>query len=207
MRLTRRFDLTGAAPGTPVEMMATMWWDIEEGYDYLYVVASRDGERWTVLEGTSTAANDATNAFGPGYTGRSDTFSVERFDLSTFAGEEVYVRFEYVTDDAINGRGLFLSDVAIPAINYRSDFAAGDGWESEGWIFTDNRLRQDWIVQVLTFEREELVDVQRVAVDEQGRASVPIAGLGDGRTAVVAISGAAPVILETAAYEYSIDVQ
>ncbi len=206
-RLTRRFDLTAVAPGTPVEMTATMWWDIEAGYDYVYVVASRDGVTWRVLEGSSTTAADATNALGPGYTGRSGEFRHERFDLSPFAGAEVDVRFEYVTDDAINSRGLFLEHVAIPAIDYSSDFAAGDGWQSEGWIFTDNRLRQEWIVQVLTLEGEELVDVQRLAVDAQGFAAIPIAGLGGGRTAVVAISGAAPVILETAAYEYWLEEQ
>ena len=206
-RLTRRFDLRDIAPGTPVEMAATMWWDIEEDYDYLYVVASRDGETWTILEGTSTTPSNGISSFGPGYTGMSDSFSVERFDLSDFVGDEIYLRFEYVTDDAINGRGLFLNGVTIPAIGYRSNFAAGDGWESEGWIFTDNRLQQDWIVQVMIFEGDELVEVERAEVDAQGNASIPVARLGDGRTAVVAISGAAPVILETARYEYSIDWQ
>ena len=204
-RLTRRFDLSSVPSGTPVEMAATMWWDIEEGYDYLYVVVSTDGEKWTILEGDSTEASDGVSSFGPGYTGVSAGFSSEHFDLSDFAGAEVYVRFEYVTDDAINGRGLFLNDVSIPAINYVSDFASGDGWESEGWIYTDNRLPQDWIVQVMIFEDETLVGVEQVAVDDRGHATVPITGIGDGRTAVIAISGAAPVILETAPYEYWID--
>jgi hypothetical protein len=205
MRLTRRFDLSSVTAGTPIEMTAGMWWDIEEGYDFLYVVASRDGEEWTILEGDSTFSSDEYGSFGPAYTGVSDGWRTERFDLSDFAGDEIYLRFEYVTDDAINGRGLFLDRVEIPAIDYTSRFEEGDGWESEGWIFTDNRLAQGWIVQVMTFEEEELVAVERLTVDEHGRASLPIAGLGDGRTAVVAISGAAPVILETAAYAYWIE--
>jgi immune inhibitor A len=205
MRLTRRFDLSNVPPGSDVEMTATMWWDIEDGYDFLYVVASRDGEKWSILEGTSTRASDGVSSFGPGYTGKSGAWQTERFDLSDYVGGEVYVRFEYVTDDAINGRGLFLREVTVPAINYTSNFAEGDGWESEGWIFTDNRLRQGWIVQVMTFEDGTLVGVDRLEVDDAGRASFPIAGLGNGRSAVVAISGAAPVILETAKYEYWID--
>jgi hypothetical protein len=204
-RLTRRFDLGDLAPGTPVEMTATMWWDIEEGYDFLYVAASRDGEKWTVLEGTSTTTGDGASSFGPGYTAHSEGWQVEHFDLSDFAGDEIFVRFEYVTDDAINGRGLFLNGVSIPAIEYASDFEEGDGWESEGWIFTDNRLRQEWIVQAMIFEDDTLVDIERLEVDATGRASLPIADLGDDRTAVIAISGAAPVILETAKYEYWID--
>jgi hypothetical protein len=206
-KLTRRFDLSAVEPGEKVEMYATMWWDIEQDYDFVYVVASRDGEKWTVLEGNSTTPSEGLSSFGPGYTGTSDTWQSERFDLSEFAGDEVLVRFEYVTDDAINSRGLFLNGITIPAIDYISDFGAGDGWESEGWIYTDNRLHQDWIVQVMTFDGDTLVDVERVEIDELGNGSLPITGLGDGRTAVVAISGAAPVILESAFYEYWIEEQ
>lgn len=83
-RLTRRFDLSGVTPGTPVEMSATMWWDIEEGYDFLYVVASTDGEKWTVLEGDSTEASDGVSSFGPGYTGVSNGCA-EHFNLSVLA--------------------------------------------------------------------------------------------------------------------------
>jgi hypothetical protein len=205
MRLTRRFDLGGVAAGTPVQMAATMWWDIEEDYDYVYVSASRDGQNWTILGGESATSGEAVGAFGPGYTGNSGEWRTEHFDLSDFAGGETYVRFEYVTDDAINGRGLFLNNVTIPAIGYSSHFDQGDGWEGEGWVFTNNRLRQNWIVQVMTFDKEQLVNVQRVEVNERGSGSVAIPGLGRGHTAVVAISGAAPVILETASYEYWID--
>ncbi len=204
-RLTRRFDLSRVTAGTPVEMSATMWWDIEEGYDFAYVIASRDGETWTILEGDSSTPSDGLSSFGPGYTGLSEGWRSERYDLSAFAGEQIYVRFESVTDDAINGRGLFIKDVTIPAIDYRSNFAQGDGWESEGWIYTDNRLRQNWIVQLMTFDGNTLVSVLRVKVDDTGHASLPVPGLGNGRTAVISISGAAPIILETATYEYSID--
>ncbi|MCB9160169.1 MAG: immune inhibitor A [Caldilineaceae bacterium] len=66
---------------------------------------------------------------------------VEQFDLSAYAGEQVQVRFEYVTDDAVTKSGWFIDDIAIPAIDYATDFEQGaDGWESEGWLLTDNRL-------------------------------------------------------------------
>ena len=48
-------------------------------------------------------------------------------------------------------------------------------------------------------------NMERIPVTDQGRASVSVAGLGDGRTVVMAISGAAPVTTEPAAYEYWID--
>jgi hypothetical protein len=183
-----------------------MWWELEEGYDFAYAVASVDGETWTILEGDSSTPSDGGSSFGPGYTGISNGWQTEHFDLTPFAGAEVYVRFEYVTDDAINGRGLFLNEVAIPAIGYTSDFSQGaDGWESEGWIFTNNQLRQDWILQLLTLEDDNLVSVEAIEVDEQGRASMQVAGLGGGRTAVIAISGAAPITIGSASYTYWID--
>jgi hypothetical protein len=204
-RLTRQFDLSSLKPGTPVQMAATMWWDVEKDYDYVYVSASRDGKSWTILPGDSTTPGDGTSSFGPSYTGASDGWRTEHFDLSPFAGGKIFVRFEYVTDDAINGRGLFLNRVAIPAIRYASDFEDGDGWQNEGWIFTDNHLRQNWIVQLMTFDGGKLVGVQRLSVNAKGDASVEVSGLGNGRTAVIAISGAAPVTLETASYQYWFD--
>ncbi len=172
-RLTRRFDLRTVTPGTPVEMSAALWWEIEDHYDFGYVSVSRDGETWQILPGDSTVV-DVENAgtLGPGYTGSSDGWRSERFDLTEFAGSEIFVRFDYVTDDAINTQGWFVDDIAIPAIGYASDFEQGaDGWESEGWLLTDNQLAQEWILQVLTLDDNVLNDVERLAVDDQGRAT------------------------------------
>jgi hypothetical protein len=207
-RLTRRFDLTDVAAGTPIELQAELWWDIEPGYDMAYVMVSRDGETWTIVPGDSTTMGEGNGAFGAGYTGSGTEWHTEHFDLTSFAGEEISVRFEYVTDDAINARGLFIKNITIPAIDYSSDFGEGaGGWESEGWLLTDNRLRQEWILQLLTLEDESLAGVEQITVDARGRVSLPIAGLGNGRSAVIAISGAAPAVTESAPYEYWIDRQ
>ena len=37
--------------------------------------------------------------------------SNEEVDLSQFAGKKVQIRFEYITDAAINGEGFLLDDV------------------------------------------------------------------------------------------------
>jgi bacillopeptidase F (M6 metalloprotease family) len=39
---------------TPVTLTVDSWWNIEEAYDYGYVLASADGEEWTVLPGQRT---------------------------------------------------------------------------------------------------------------------------------------------------------
>lgn len=205
-RLTREFDLSTVAAGAPVTMTAALWWDLEDHYDYGYVMASRDGESWTILSGPSSSNGVNGNAFGPGYTGESNGWHSETFDLSAFAGAPVQIRFEMVTDDAINTRGFFVDDVAIPAIGYFGDFEAGvDGWLSEGWLLTDNQLTQRWIVQLLTLDDQVLTDVMRVDVDAAGRATIQTPPLGSEDDIVLAVSGATPGTTEPAAYEFWVD--
>ncbi|MBI1294874.1 hypothetical protein GC175_07945 [bacterium] len=212
-RLTREFDFTEVEPGDPIEMEIRMWFDIETDYDYGYVVVSQDGEKWTILPGQqTTTTNPSGNSFGHAYTDRSQGASgepvwiTERFDLSDYAGEAVYVRLEYVTDDAVNEPGWFVDDIRIDAIDYVTDFEDGaDGWESEGWLLTDNRLDQRWLLQVLILDGDELVDVQRIDVNEEGDASVNISSLGGNDEAILIISGATPFTTEVASYRYWID--
>ena len=213
-RLTRSFDFSAVAAGDELEMQANLWYDIENDYDYLYVLASVDGKKWDILPGQRTTEDDPSgNSFGHAYTGESDptgggvpAWIEESYDLSAYAGQEVLLRFEYVSDDAVNYPGAFVDDISIPAIDYRSDFENGaDGWESEGWLLTDNRLTQRWIVQVLALDNGELVGVERATVDENGETTIQINGLSRSTRAVVIISGATPVTTEEASYEYSIE--
>ena len=212
-RLTRAFDFTEVEPGDPIEMEIRMWFDIETDYDYGYVVVSRDGEKWTILPGRQTTTeNPSGNSFGHAYTDRSQgaggapVWITERFDLSDYAGETVFVRLEYVTDDAVNAPGWFVDDIRIDAIDYATDFEDGaDEWESEGWLLTDNRLDQRWLLQVLILDGDELVDVHRVDVNDEGEASVNISSLGGNDEAILIISGVTPFTTEVAAYRYWID--
>lgn len=209
-RLTRAFDLSDVPAGSPILMDVSMWWHIEEDYDYGYVLVSRDGEKWEILPGARTTdANPSGNSYGHGYTSRSgddaSAWVVEQFDLSAYAGEEVQVRFEYVTDDAVTKSGWFIDDIAIPAIGYATDFENGpDGWISEGWLLTDNQLPQRWLLQLMEFERDELVNVQRIEVDANGRAVIPVTDLGRRRNAVLAVSAFAPITTEPAVYSLSV---
>ena len=44
------------------------------------------------------------------------------------------LRFEYVTDTAVNTEGFLLDDLRIDAIGYEEDFEDGDGgWSAEVW--------------------------------------------------------------------------
>jgi len=61
--LTRAFDLRNA--DSPKLTFST-WYDIEDGWDYLYVQVSEDGGKtWKILPGKyTTSSNPAGNAFG-----------------------------------------------------------------------------------------------------------------------------------------------
>jgi hypothetical protein len=212
-RLLARYELGDLPPQTPLTLTASLWWDIEPDYDFGYVMASADGAQWQLLTGAHMAVGNASgNAFGPGYTGQSGGWVTETFDLRAYAGGPLHLRFSYITDDGVNTAGWLVQDVQLagpggviePVGSADGAGDAGAGWQSAGWLFTDNRLPQTWLLQVLEFDGATLTAVRRVPVDAQGRAEAAITGLGNGRRAVVAVSGLAPVTTLPAAYEYTI---
>ncbi len=206
--LTRTFDLRTLEDGALVAMDVAMWWEIETDYDYGYVMASRDGRKWQLLTGQqTTSTNPSGNSFGAGYTGQSPAgWVTESFDLTPYAGEMVQIRFEYITDDATNRSGWLIDDVSIPVLGYATNFEDDvAGWESSGWLLTDNQLTQDWLLQVMEFTGDELTDLRRIPVDAEGNAQFDVDDLGDGRRAVLAISALAPVTTEPATYEFLIN--
>ena len=159
MILTRAFDLSDVQHAT-LEFWA--WYDLEEDWDYAYVeVSADDGQTWKILTTPSgTDSNPNGNSFGWGYTGRSGNGSAPEWileqmvDLRPYGGQEVLLRFETITDDAVNRPGFAVDDVAIEAIGYASDFEAdGDGWEAAGFIRHANVLPQRWLVQMISSGR------------------------------------------------------
>lgn len=142
MTLTRPFDFTGISG--PITFTYWTWYDLENDYDYLYLEASRDGQHWQMLVTPSGTAEDPSgNSFGWGYNGVSGGWIQESVDLSQFAGQKISLRFEYVTDAAVNGEGFLLDDLVIPEIGYRTDFEADDGgWQAAGFVRIQNSLPQ-----------------------------------------------------------------
>ncbi|MBN1954554.1 MAG: immune inhibitor A [Anaerolineae bacterium] len=206
MTLTGEFDLSGVSNAT---LEYWCWYQIEEDWDYTYVEVSTDGgETWQILTTPSgTATNPNGNSFGWGYTGNSGgstpQWIQERVDLSPYAGQTVQIRFEYITDDAVNQPGFVLDDVAIPEIGYLADFEAGEaGWIAKGFIRHANVLPQQWLVQLVLFGPE--TTVQRLVLDENqaGQWDIPLDS--NIRRVVVAVSAFAPVTTEPASYRYDI---
>jgi hypothetical protein len=118
----------------------------------------------------------------------------------------VLIRFEYITDDAVNRPGFVVDDIAIPEIDYFSDFEEDEnGWEPAGFMRHANVLPQRWLVQVVLFGPEITVERLVLNEDQTGEWAIPL----DNRTdrAVLTVSGLAPVTTELGSYSYEIEEQ
>jgi immune inhibitor A len=204
--MTRRFDLSGVESAF---LSYRIWHDLEQDYDFAHVSASRDGVHWQLLTTPGMSAGNGTgNNLGSGYTGKSGGGALpewveERIDLSSLAGGPVWIRFQYLTDDAFLQEGVALDDVRIDAIGF-SDGAEdpATGWDLQGWARVGELLPQLWSVQVVEFA-EGRTTVTQVPIDAGGRGDWSSGGRTSGRT-VVAISGLAPVTMQRAGYRATI---
>lgn len=206
--LTRQVDLSNTSSAT---LQFSAWYDIEEGWDYAYVEASTDGgNKWDILNGKyTTTDNPVGNAFGPGWTGVSGggdngQWVEESVNLTPYAGKQILLRFQMVTDDAVNKPGLLVDNLRIPEINWQDNVESGDnGWTSEGWIRTDNSVQQGWLVQVLEIG-DGTVTVERIPIDANGTGELRIDNMHDLGEVMMTVSAIAPVTTEKATYSYTI---
>jgi len=178
MTLTRTFDLSDVEG--PVELSYWTWFDIEEGWDYLYLEISRDGGRtWEILRTDGgTAYNPTGSSYGWGYTGFSGggeqaEWIQEVVDLSAYAGEEIMIRFEYLTDASVNGEGLLLDDIRLDAVGYECGFEEDDGgWDAAGFVRIYNRLPQTY--RVLVVGEGASTVVEELELDDNNQAVLTI---------------------------------
>jgi immune inhibitor A len=203
-RLTRAFDLTDVTSAT---LDFWTWYYIEHLWDYGYVMVSTDGgATWTPLETTRTTADDPhNNAYGPGYTGQSDGWVQESVDLTPYAGQDILVRFEYITDDAVTQPGMLIDDVSIPELGYVEDFENGDGsWVSEGWLWTDNVLPQRFVVQLVQPGNPDGPVTRWLSSADAPQGEWDLTVGGEFGNAAIVVSGLAPITTESAAYQYTL---
>lgn len=205
-RLSRAFDLSQVMTAT---LKYWTWYDLEADWDYGYVEVSADqGKTWTILQPPNSAiTNPSGNAFGPGYTGVSGQGPIwleESIDLSGYAGQEILIRFEYVTDDAVNRPGWTIDDISIPEIGFYDDVENGpNGWQAEGFARIDNILTQRFSVQLVEIGDE--IKVRPVYLDETNYGRTTVENLGSTiEKAVLIVSGLTPITTEPASYEYKL---
>ena len=172
MTLTRTFDFTGQSG--PLTFSYWAWYDLEKDYDYLYLEASTDGKDWQILKTPfGTAEDPSGNSYGWGYNGTSDGWIQEQVDLSHYAGKTVQLRFEYITDVAVNGEGFLLDDISIPQVGYSTDFEKDNGgWEAAGWVRIQNVLPQTYRLALISFG--STTSVEKIDLPAENTIDLPI---------------------------------
>ena len=200
--LTRALDLSGVDKAT---LKFRTWFDVEEDWDYGYLQVSTDGgSTWDIIQAPGTSPRNPTgNSFGYGYTGRSDGWLQKEVDLTPYAGRQVLFRFHYVTDEAINGIGLCFDDISVPEVDFVDAGQGDQGWRAEGFLRIDNRVPQDYIVQVI--EVGEQVRVREIELDESKRGEVVVRGLENMDEVVVVTAALASKTLQEAGYTITVE--
>jgi len=206
-RLTRGLDLSEVQVAT---LEYDVYFDIEEGWDFAYVSASIDGgTTWEPLvadnmRGLDPADDPSRSALAPRfYSGQDQTFRQESIDLSPFAGQEIMLRFEMVTDGMLTESGLAVDNIAVPEIGYEDD-ESGEGWTAEGFILASVSLPQTWHLQLVEYTVDGPI-VKQIPVEEDGTAEFTASGEEGQAQPVLIIAASAPMTLEPAPYKLLID--
>ena len=121
--LTNSLIATPISVGDNAVLTFNTYWDIEDEWDFAFVQVSTEGtweSDWTSLEleGLTTsviASGGHPNAYDnlPGFYGWSGGYVELEFDLSAYAGQDIYIGFRYVTDWAFEYEGWYLESVEM----------------------------------------------------------------------------------------------
>ncbi|TFG69950.1 MAG: hypothetical protein E4H27_06555 [Anaerolineales bacterium] len=218
-RLSRRLDLTSA---THASLEFWSWYHIEEDWDYAYVVVGTTASgiiptdlnstdiSWTILDNTTLGCTESDPNYGNlgcGITGQSNEWEKLSANLDAFTGQEVVLRFEYITDAAVNQAGMAIDDLTIVVDGntvVEDDAETNqEDWIAEGFVRHANVLPQEWIIQLVTFGDETQVSRLLFLDGSSGEWTIPLGG--QVRSAVLAISAVAPFTTEEAVYRYNLN--
>jgi hypothetical protein len=205
MQLARAFDLRQLTSAT---LNYTVYHDIEYSYDFAYVSLSTDGgATWEGLtaaqmQGLAETDNPSGMALTPRfYTGTSGAWLQESIDLTPYIGQEVLLRFSYITDPILTFGGLALDDISIPQIGFYDDAETdGGGWTAEGFTRTPATLPQPWHLVLITFPVGE-PQVRPLPVSDEGIVEEIVDLDAAGGKAILIVAAAAPQTLQQAPYQ------
>jgi hypothetical protein len=158
------------------------------------------------MQGLDEIDNPAGSALAERfYTGRVQQWQRETIDLSPFAGSEVLLRFEAVTDPILTYSGLAIDNIAIPEVGFADDGTMMDeGWEAEGFSLVAAGQPQRWRLQLITFA-DGGVQVRPIAVDEAGQSMIAVNSVVGERPPLLVVAATAPMTLEPAHYRLQVE--
>ncbi|RLQ94894.1 immune inhibitor A domain-containing protein [Falsibacillus albus] len=136
-------DLTGK---TSAELTFDAWYDIEEQWDFGFVQVSTDnGATWKSLGNEHTRSDVEDGGYPtiinsmPGFTGNSNGWEAEKFDLSQYAGQKIKLRLRYASDWGYTLAGFFADNIKVVA---DGKTIVDDGAENNASPFTLNGFKQ-----------------------------------------------------------------
>ena len=178
-----------------------VWYAIEKDWDYVYLEVSIDrGDTWHILETAySSSSNPLSSAFGPGYTGFSKEWVNESVQLDKWVEQEILIRFQYITDAALHDHGLCLRNLQISGLTGDIDSVE---WLPNGFVWTNNLVRQDFIVQVIYEGKGDSANrVLEMELDDSNSGEMTLQPEPDARRVVAAVQSMAPSTRMPANYQ------
>ncbi|WP_423409211.1 immune inhibitor A domain-containing protein [Heyndrickxia sp. MSNUG] len=112
-------DLTGKSSAT---LTFDAWYDIEEQWDFAFVQVSEDnGATWKSIGNANTRSDVVPEGYPtilnsmPGFTGNSNGWKAQSFDLAAYAGKKVQLRLRYATDWGTSNAGFYADNIKVVA--------------------------------------------------------------------------------------------
>ncbi|KZE64349.1 peptidase M6 [Fictibacillus phosphorivorans] len=152
-------DLTGKSTA---KLNFDSWYKIEQDWDYAFVQVSTDnGVNWKSLGNTNTNSNPVSGAYPtiapnlPGFTGDSNGWTNQEFDLTQYAGKKIQLKFRYITDWGTSEQGFFVDNIKVTAdgasifedgaeTNNKTFDLAGGFTKSDGHKYSDHYYLLEW---------------------------------------------------------------
>ncbi|MFK7800943.1 MAG: hypothetical protein AB8G95_04880 [Anaerolineae bacterium] len=177
-----------------------VWYDMEEGYDYVYLMISADsGRNWEMV----LAPNMKQGTYGPGFSGTSAGWRSQSVSLSQWSGQQIIVQFQVLTDSAVPGNGFAIDNILISGEQAASTFEFdGGGWVSQGFVRTGSFIPQEWIMSLVQQLPNGQVDVRDINIDRYGEFQGTIQV---GENASLIIAPASPFTTHKADFWLSIE--
>jgi immune inhibitor A len=98
------------------------WYDIEEQWDFAFVqVSNDDGVTWKSLGNSNTRSDVVAEGYPtilnsmPGFSGNSNGWKAQSFDLSDYKGQKIKLRLRYATDWGTSNIGFFADNLKVVA--------------------------------------------------------------------------------------------
>lgn len=131
------------------ELTFKAWYDIEEDWDYASVKVNGKSIKGDI----TTTDNPYGQNPGFGITSKSDGWIDAKFDLSSYAGQEIELEINYWTDGYVANPGFYVDDIYVYVDGERtfydnaeetSEFVFNGFEKTDGKVYSDHYYLLEW---------------------------------------------------------------